>query len=90
MFSVVLLAFASVMVWGGLVVFMLAWKVRFVGEMVTGAATPVPARPTVWGLLLALSVMVSEALRDPVAIGAKVTSIVQLVPAETPLPQLLV
>src|SRR5438552_2932056 len=43
-----------------------------------GEAIPVPDTPAVWGLLLALSVTVNVALRDPVAAGVKVTLIVQV------------
>ena len=53
-------------------------------------AVPVPERLTVWGLLAALSVMVREATRPPLAAGVKVTLMVQLAPAATELPQLLV
>ena len=49
-----------------------------------------PDTPEVWGLLLALSVTVNAALRDPVAVGVKVTLIVQFPPAATLEPQLLV
>src|SRR5205823_3671622 len=38
-----------------------------------GEAIPVPDTPAVWGLLLALSVTVNVALREPVAAGVKVT-----------------
>ena len=55
-----------------------------------GGAIPVPDTPEVWGLLLALSVTVSVALRDPAAAGVKVTLIVQFPPAATLDPQLLV
>jgi len=51
---------------------------------------PVPDTPEVWGLLLALSVTVNVALRDPVTVGVKVTLIVQFPPAATLDPQLLV
>ena len=37
-----------------------------------------PDTPAVWGLLLALSVTVNIALRDPVAVGVKVTLMVQV------------
>ena len=57
--------------------------------MATGAV-PVPDRLTDWGLLAAPSVMVTEAARLPLAEGVKVTLIVQLAPATTELPQLLV
>src|SRR5437660_798570 len=43
-----------------------------------GEAIPVPDTPAVWGLLLALSVTVNVALREPVAVGVKVTLIVQV------------
>ena len=49
-----------------------------------------PERLTVCGLPLALSVMLTEAVRLPLAEGVKVTLIVQLVPAATLAPQLLV
>ena len=69
-----------------------AWlaKVRLLGEMLTAGAVPVPVRLTVWGLPVALSVRVTAALRVPLAAGVKVTLIVQLAPAATELPQLLV
>ena len=65
-------------------------KVRLVGERLTPVgAVPVPERLTVWGLPLALSVMLSEAVRLPLAVGLKVTLTVQLAPAATELPQVL-
>jgi len=51
---------------------------------------PVPTRLTVWGLPVALSVMVNEAVRVPLAVGLKVTLMAQLPLAATELPQLLV
>ena len=65
-------------------------KVRLVGEMLTAGAVPVPVRLTLWGLPVALSVTVRAVLRVPLAAGVKVTLIVQLAPAATELPQLLV
>ena len=65
------------------------------GERVTAAAgavallVPVPERLTVWGLPLALSAMLSVAVRVPLAEGLKVTLRVQLALAATELPQLL-
>ena len=53
-------------------------------------ATAVPVRPTVWGLPVALSLIISEAVRVPVAVGVKVTLIVQLEPAATEEPHVLV
>ena len=61
------------------------------GERVTPAATvAVPERATICGLPLALSVMLTEAERLPLAVGVKVTLIVQLLLAATELPQVLV
>ena len=54
------------------------------------AVVPVPERPIVWGLLLALSVMLTEAVSLPLAVGVKVTLIVQLAPAATEVPHVLV
>jgi hypothetical protein len=51
---------------------------------------PVPVRVTICGLPTALSVMVIAALRFPVAAGVKLTLIVQLAPAATELPQVVV
>ncbi len=67
-------------------------NVSEVGDSVANVvpAAPVPVRLTLCGELAALSVMVTEALRMPDAAGVKVTSIVQLVPAATLVPQLLV
>ena len=63
---------------------------RLVGETLALAVVPVPERVTVWGLPVALSVIVSEAVRLPVAEGVKVTLTVQFDPAATEVPQLLV
>jgi len=58
-------------------------KLRLVGEIVTGG-TPVPDSVTVCGLLLAVSVMVSDAAgAAPVVAGLKVSTTVQLAPAAT-------
>src|SRR6266851_1832291 len=51
---------------------------------------PVPTSGTVCGLPAALSVMLIEAVRVPVAVGAKVTLIVQVAPAATEAPQVFV
>ena len=53
---------------------------RLVGETVTGAI-PVPVRAIDWGLLEALSVAVSDAVRLPKADGVNVTVMLQLSPA---------
>ena len=60
------------------------------GERLTTAAVPVPERLTVCGLPRALSVMLSEALRLPLAEGVNVTLIVQRAPPASDLPQVLV
>src|SRR5439155_13158254 len=71
--------FDSVTVLGALVVFTFCLpKLRLVGDRLAVGPTPVPDTPAVCGLLLALSVTVNVALRDPVAVGVKVTLIVQL------------
>lgn len=54
---------------------------------------PVPLRLTVWVLFatsLLLSVMVSVPVRVPAAVGVKVTLIVQLAPAVTEFPHVVV
>jgi hypothetical protein len=67
-------------------------KARVEGERLAVAEVlaPVPERLTVWGLPVALSATLSEALRVPVAEGLKVTLIVQFEPAATLEPQVLV
>src|SRR5437764_9329605 len=53
---------------------------RLIGLRLTtgaGALVPLPLRATVCGLPLALSVMLTLALRVPVAVGVKVTLMVQ-------------
>jgi hypothetical protein len=74
-----------------LVLPVLCWvNVRLPGERLTTGWSPVPVKPMVCGLPPALSLTVSEALRDPAAEGVNVTVIVQLLPAATLPPQLLV
>ena len=60
------------------------------GERLTTGAVPVPCRLTVCVAGLALSVMVKAPLREPLAVGVKVTLRVQLALAATLEPQLLV
>jgi hypothetical protein len=68
-----------------------AGKVKEAGErLTTGVATPVPVRLTVCVAGLALSVIVKVPLLDPAAVGVKVTLRVQLAPAATLEPQVLV
>jgi hypothetical protein len=55
----------------------------------TAGATPVPVSDTCCGLPAALSVIVRVPLADPVAVGVKVTLTVQLAPAASVAPQLL-
>ena len=54
------------------------------------AAVPTPLRETACGLPLALSVILTVAVRWPVVVGVKVTLIVQFAPALTLVPQVLV
>ena len=69
-----------------------AWlaKVRLPGETLATAAVPVPVRLMVCGLPVALSVRVTAAVKEPLAAGVKVTLTVQLAPAATLAPQVLV
>jgi hypothetical protein len=68
-----------------------AGKVKEAGERLTsGVATPVPVKLTDWVAGLALSVMVTAPVLVPVAVGLKVTLRVQLAPAATLEPQVLV
>lgn len=46
-------------------------------------STPIPARDRVCGLPLASSVIASEAEREPIAVGLKITLMVQFAPAAT-------
>ena len=67
-------------------------KATLVGDRLTTGAplAPVPARLSDWGLPGALSVTESAAVRLPAAEGLNVTLMVQLPPADTELPQVLV
>jgi hypothetical protein len=51
---------------------------------------PVPVKPTACGLSLALSVILTEAARVPIAEGVKVTLMLQFAPAATEVPQVFV
>ena len=66
-------------------------KERLVGERLTAGAEPVPERLTVCGLPAALSEMLTEAVRVPVAPGVKVTLIVHvpLAAGTVPVPERL-
>jgi len=78
----------------GALVVVTGWlpKAKLLGERLATAAAlaPVPVRLTICGLSLALSVMVSAALRFPGPVGVNVTLIVQPAPAATELPQVVV
>ena len=62
---------------------------RLVIALPSPAYFPVPCRVTVWGEPPPLSLMASDALRVPVALGVKVIEIVQLCPPARLDPQLL-
>jgi hypothetical protein len=68
-----------------------AWfpKDRLVDERLTAGAVPVPDRLTACGLPLALSATLTDAVSELAREGVKVTLIVQLPPAATELPQVL-
>src|ERR1700675_3255431 len=75
-------ALFTVMVCGELVVPTICCaKVRLAGEKLATGATPMPARLTVWGLLLGLSVITSVPARLPIPVGVKDTFMEQLAPA---------
>lgn len=65
-------------------------KLAGVSVTVPPAATPVPERLAVCGLLLALSVTVKVPLAAPVAVGLKVTLMLQELLAAREVPQVLV
>ena len=65
-------------------------KAKLVGKKPALGATPVPVRLTVCGLPVALSVTVIVPGWLPVAVGVKVTVMVQLAAAATDAPQVLV
>ena len=71
--------FVSTTVWGLLVVFT-GWlaNARLAGDRLTAGAWPVPLRLTVCGLPVALSETVTVPVRAPLAVGVKVTAIVQV------------
>jgi hypothetical protein len=75
----------------GLLVVPTVWlgNVSVPGERLT-AAMPVPLVLIAWGLLLALSVIVTTLAADPVVVGLKVTEIVHFLCGNTVFPQVLV
>src|SRR5437773_406151 len=56
----------------------------------TSAAAPIPLSATFCGLPAALSLMLTAAVRVPLAVGLNVTLILQLAPAANELPQVWV
>ena len=83
---------ASVSVCGAVAAPSFSWpNERLDGErLATGIGVTDPLRLTLCGLPLALSATVSEALREPVAVGVNVMLIAQVAPASTLAPQLFV
>jgi len=65
-------------------------KVRFDADNEAIGAAPVPVSATDWGLSTPLSVIFTAPTMIPVAVGAKLTEIVQLVPTPSDAGQLLV
>lgn len=68
---------------------LVAAKETLVVERVTGGSTPVPLRAMDCGEVVALSVMVMEAVSAPATAGAKWPWMVQLAPAARLVPQVL-
>src|SRR5579872_800720 len=64
-------------------------KVKLEAVKAPKGALPVPVRVIAWGVPVALSLMLTEAERDPELVGVNVTLIVQLPPAATGLPHVL-
>src|SRR5713226_350859 len=94
MFSVPVPVLVSVTLCAALVV-PVSWlpKVKLVLDNETAGATevtPLPVKPMVCGLPLALSVIATLAVLVPVAVGVNVTVMAQFVLAATVLPQVLV
>lgn len=65
-------------------------KLREAAERLRFALTPVPLSATLWGLPVAVSVMVSVAVAAPAAAGVKVTEMTQLASPERDDPQVFV
>jgi len=90
-FKVALPELVTVTVWAVLVV-PTFWpaNVRLPVDRPTAAPVPVPVKVALCGLPLALSETLTVPVRLPMAAGVKVTLIVQLPPAATEVPQVLV
>ena len=65
-------------------------KATEAGARLTAGAMPAPVRLAICGLPLALSAIVIDPLRAPVAVGVNVTLMAQFAPWATVEPQLLV
>ncbi len=63
-------------------------KLKLAGRSLT--VVPIPVSDTVCGLPLALSVTLNDAVRVPEAVGLKVTLKVQLAPAASEVPHVVV
>ena len=83
--SAVVPTFVSVTVFAALVTPMATVPKLKLGESL--AVVPLPLSDTCCGLPAALSVTLRDALRVPLAVGLKVTLIVQLAPTANELPQ---
>jgi hypothetical protein len=64
--------------------------VKLLDDVETATVAPVPFKLTVCGEPLALSVIVSDPVPLPVAVGVNVTEMTQFAPAATLVPQVLV
>jgi len=64
-------------------------KERLVGERPSTGLAPIPERVTCWITVRLIAEMLRVPVRGPVPAGLKVTLILQLAPAATELPQLL-
>jgi hypothetical protein len=91
MLSALVPLLVKVTIWGVLVVPTICEaKVNEFGLRSAIGPSPVPAKLAVCGLPGAVSVTAMLAVRDPAALGVKVTVAVQLPPAGKELPQLLI
>jgi hypothetical protein len=79
-----------VTVWGLLVVPTNSDEKLGGDDRLTAGPVPIPMRPMLGGLLPASLVIVIDPVRVPLAVGVKVTLMVQLAPAFTVLPQVFV
>lgn len=65
-------------------------KLKLVEERLTAGAEVMPVKPTMCGLPAALSVMMMDPVRLPVAVGVKLTLMTHAPPATTLVPQVFV